>query len=72
MNGVENNACIVNMYTSYFTNNIVFENFNKLVCIAGHTHHSYDFVNGNIRYIANKYGYENEPTNVNLNCIFDV
>ena len=72
VNGVENNACIHNMYTSYFTNDLGLDNIEKLICIAGHTHYSYDFVENKIRYIANQYGYENEPTNVDINCLFDI
>jgi hypothetical protein len=69
---VENGTCANNMYSSYFTNDIKFDNLNDLICIAGHTHYGYDFISNNVRYIGNQYGYEFEPTNMNMTCLFDI
>lgn len=43
-----------------FANNINLKPNNKLVCISGHTHFSYDFTKNHIRYIANQFGYKDE------------
>ena len=43
-----------------FANHINLDPKNTLVCISGHTHFSYDFMNNNIRYISNQFGYKDE------------
>lgn len=51
----------------YFSNNIDLTKYmsdkTKIVCISGHTHWSYDFIENNIRYISNQFGYLNEIQN---------
>jgi len=49
---------------NYFANEIDFSKYTdkEIICIAGHTHWSYDFKNktNNVRYIANQFGYPDE------------
>ena len=50
----------------------------KTICIAGHTHYSYDFIynlNKNVRFIANQRGYFDETDRFNyfnLNKVFEI
>lgn len=51
-----------NCIRNYFANEIDFTKYTDkdIVCIAGHTHWSYDFTTDNVLYIANQFGYPNE------------
>lgn len=69
---IVNPICCHNIYSTYFTNEIHFNNMNSLICISGHTHFSYDIVENNVRYISNQYGYQDEQSNVNLRCLFNI
>ncbi len=45
---------------TFFCSEIEFNPTNKLICISGHTHYSFDFVNRDTRYISNQKGYKDE------------
>lgn len=62
----------------YFTNEIDFTEYTdkEIICIAGHTHWSYDFKTDNVRYIANQFGYPDEIkggyTGIRVNAVYSL
>lgn len=73
---INNNKYMDNSNENGFYNNIGIEKTsreNKIVCISGHTHYSFDKEIDNIRYISNQQGYRDETkTKFNIDGIFDV
>jgi len=65
---------------NYVANEIDFSEYTdkEIICIAGHTHWSYDFRNetNNVRYIANQFGYPDElkesETGIRENVVYDL
>ena len=57
---------IKNYFSTNFDFNQINNNNNKIICISGHTHYSFDFIENNIRYISNQFGYKNEIKNSKL------
>jgi predicted phosphodiesterase len=49
-----------------------FENKKNLICLAGHTHYSFDFIKDGIRFISNQIGYHDEEIILKEDLVFEI